>query len=529
MDAEVKLRSAPAGPRSPTPSGRVSSRLRNGVAIAGLAILVALAIGFTVLVRHWPFTQSALEAALAQTVPGKVQIASLRRTYFPSPGCVAEGVVITGNAAESGPVRVTIQRLTVHTGFLDVFRNTIQEVRAEGLQVMVPPGTGLSSGGGQSQSSPPSRVVRHFVADGAVVEFERNGDDSGSLRFQISQLSLSQDGPGSPVSFKSVLQNPEPPGVITSEGEFGPWKADDPGSTALSGWYRFENARLDVFDGIAGTLSSRGKFSGDLAHVKVEGTTATPDFELKRAGHRVKLNTRFSAVVDGVSGDTVLQSLQAQIGDTAIDSHANVKQQPSGAGKLTSVSGGGRGRVQDLLRLVSQDSPPALSGPVNFKAAVKFAPASGEFLKNVEVDGDFNIEGVRFSRPATQTGVNSLSARAQGKKVKQPAYAPEVDGDLQSHVVLKRGVATFSGLTFTAPGATAELSGTYNVVTERVNLRGNLRTKASLSHDTSGVKAILLKPLNPIFKKKSAGAVVGVSITGSYDKPSFGIDLPSGK
>jgi hypothetical protein len=33
-----------------------------------------------------------------------------------------------------------------------------------------------------------------------------------------------------------------------------------------------------------------------------------------------------------------------------------------------------------------------------------------------------------------------------------------------------------------------------------------------------------LKPLNPLFKRKKAGAVIPVKMTGSYHDPSFGYD-----
>lgn len=502
---------------------------RKKLAIAALVLLVLIAAGFIIVVRHWPFTQTAVAAALQETVPGNVQIGNFQRTYFPGPGCVAEGIVITGSGAEGSPVLIMVQKLTIETGFSDLFRNSIREVRAEGLRVMVPPGTRLKSENGKSGSRSSNRVVGRFVADGAAVEFERQGKEDHPLRFDIARLTLLQRGSDSPIRFQTVLHNPEPPGQITADGEFGPWKADDPASTALSGSYRFENAKLDVFKGIAGTLSSAGKFSGSLAHINVEGTTATPDFEVRRAGHRVSLKTRFAAVVDGINGNTVLQSLDVRLENTSIAAQVSVKEQSNGEGKLISVNGSGRGRVQDLLRLFSKHNPPALSGPIRFKAGVTFPSGHRSFLQKVALVGDFSIDGARFSKPATQAGLDALSARAQGHKVKQASDAPDVAGDLQSHVVLENGIATFSGLTFRAPGASAQLSGTYNLVNERVKLEGSLQTQASLSQATTGVKAILLKPFDPIFKRKSAGAVVGVSITGTSAQPSFGIDLGAHK
>jgi hypothetical protein len=52
-----------------------------------------------------------------------------------------------------------------------------------------------------------------------------------------------------------------------------------------------------------------------------------------------------------------------------------------------------------------------------------------------------------------------------------------------------------------------------------------LKTEASISDDSTGVKAVLLKPLDPLFKKKHAGAVVPVEMTGVYHDPHFGVSL----
>lgn len=77
----------------------------------------------------------------------------------------------------------------------------------------------------------------------------------------------------------------------------------------------------------------------------------------------------------------------------------------------------------------------------------------------------------------------------------------------------------------TAPGVQASMSGTYNLTNDRIDFHGTLRTQAEISNTTRGIKSILLKPLDPFFKKKNAGAVIPVEMVGTYDQPHFGIDL----
>jgi hypothetical protein len=69
------------------------------------------------------------------------------------------------------------------------------------------------------------------------------------------------------------------------------------------------------------------------------------------------------------------------------------------------------------------------------------------------------------------------------------------------------------------------MEGTYNLITEKIDLHGTLRTEASPSKTTSGVKALMLKVLNPFFKKTPVGYVMPVKITGTYEHPLFGLDL----
>ena len=75
------------------------------------------------------------------------------------------------------------------------------------------------------------------------------------------------------------------------------------------------------------------------------------------------------------------------------------------------------------------------------------------------------------------------------------------------------------------PGALARLEGTYNLLDERIDLEGDLAMQAELSEATKGFKSFLLKAVDPFFKKKKAGAVVPVRITGTYPHPSYGISL----
>ena len=116
-----------------------------------------------------------------------------------------------------------------------------------------------------------------------------------------------------------------------------------------------------------------------------------------------------------------------------------------------------------------------------------------------------------------------LSKRASGKK--KDTETPTVTADIKGSVLLSNEITKFQDVSFEVPGAEATLHGTYNLEDTKIDFHGDLKTEASLSDDSSGVKAVLLKPLDPLFKRKHVGAVVPVEMTGTYHNPHFGVSL----
>jgi hypothetical protein len=86
-------------------------------------------------------------------------------------------------------------------------------------------------------------------------------------------------------------------------------------------------------------------------------------------------------------------------------------------------------------------------------------------------------------------------------------------------------VIDFTNLTFAVPGAIVHLDGSYGLRNEELGFAGTLRTQAKVSQMTTGVKSFFLKLADPLFKKKAAGAVVPIKISGTRKEPKFGLDL----
>lgn len=97
--------------------------------------------------------------------------------------------------------------------------------------------------------------------------------------------------------------------------------------------------------------------------------------------------------------------------------------------------------------------------------------------------------------------------------------------EMQGSVLLSGGVAKFHDSTFKVPGAVAKMNGTYNLENSKIDFHGTLKTEASISEDTTGVKSVLLKPVDPLFKRKHAGADVPVEMTGTYADAHVGVSV----
>ena len=486
-----------------------------------------------------PFAQGKVAQDLEETVRAKVRFGKFRMTYFPHPGCVAENVTFSraGSPENSAPL-VTVQRIEIEAHYADIIARPgyVALVKLNGLRVQVPP---RGMGGEALPSNENSQVrVGEIVADGAVLEVARS-DGKDPLRFEMHSLTVRSFAHDSEWSYRVSMKNPEPPGEITSEGKFGPLNMNDLASTPLSGEYKFQQADLSVFNGIAGTLSSAGDFEGTLGEVGVRGTIDIPDFQVLRSKHPVHMTSRFSAAVNAKNGDVLLKQVQASFLQTSVAASGSVAGKAGQKGKTTSVDlEVNNGRIQDLLQLLASSKHAPMNGATSFKAHVTVLPLGRPFLKELVMRGDFGVTDAAFKKPSRQAQVEELSERARGAKkdkdnskdkseAKSDATADDPENvvmNLQGHLELREGVAKFSELTFNVPGAAARMNGTYNLENEQIDFHGTLKTDAELSQDTTGIKSALLKPLNPLFKRKKAGAVIPVKMTGSYHDPSFGFD-----
>jgi hypothetical protein len=326
--------------------------------------------------------------------------------------------------------------------------------------------------------------------------------------------------------FEAELTNPLPRGQIKAHGRFGPWGREKPGATPVDGQYTFENADLATIKGIGGILSSTGEFAGELGRIAVTGETRTPDFRLRYASQPVPLTTRFQAIVDGTDGDTYLEAVDAKLGETLIAAKGAIEGLPGVKGRNIKLNARiADGRIEDLLRLAVKSGTPALSGRISLQTDFLLPPGEADVIDKLRLDGKFDLSSARFSDRGVNDKLGEMSARASGRGSAPPPQQRVVT-DLEGTFRLATGTISFSDLRFHIPGADVQLAGSYGLRSEALNFDGTLRLQATISEVAGGgVKSLLLKAIDPLFKKKGAGTVLPIRVRGTRDDPKFGLDV----
>jgi hypothetical protein len=371
-------------------------------------------------------------------------------------------------------------------------------------------------------------VVDEIVADGAELDMLVRDPNKLPHIFYIRSLRLRHAGLGLPMAYDATLTNPVPEGVIDTHGQFGPWQRDQPRLTPLAGTYTFTHADLSTIRGLSGILSSKGQFNGPLDRIDVQGETSTPDFSLGISGHPVPLDTHFHAIVDGTTGNTMLDPVHAKLLNSEFVATGGVFRVPGDRYRrvlLDAVSN--HARLEDLLPLALTADKPPMTGDVTFRTRIDIPPGKGVVADRLKLDGEFHISSAKFSKLDIQNKVASLSRRGRGKTgdEAQAENSGSVASDFAGKFVLGDGVMTFSNLTFKVPGASVNLDGTYTLHGQAIDFQGALRLEATLSELTTGWKSILLKPFDKLFEKEGAGTYVPITITGTGSDPHFALDI----
>jgi len=509
--------------------------------VAGALIVGAVTIA---LVLRDGVVKRRVVRALSDHLDSDVTIGPLSVTWFPSARVIAEGLSIRRRVDPPGhPPIISATRFTVEPGLWHLLKGRARYVEVEGLRVTVPrrPSTRPALGdalavvegadgapkGFPETAAAPLRGVRvildRLVARDAQLVYTSSRPDSPPRVIQVHEVDLRDISFEAPMGYRAVLTNPLPRGRLVTTGQFGPFDPDDPGRSQIEGDYVLTGADFNTVKGLAGTVESRGLFSGQLDQMQVDGVTDTDDFQLDVAGHAVPLHTEFLAVVDGTNGDVFLTHVEGLLQDSAFAASGSIVKSPGDRHRQIRLEVEiPAGRVEDFLTLAASGAEPLVAGDVTLVTSFVLSQGEGRAIDRMELKGTIGISDATFSARATQAKVRAMSRRAQGKKEGERSV-PVVMG-LTGRFTYRKGIARFSSLTFRTPGAAVAVSGTLSARSGALNFTGTARFNASVSQLVGGVKGFFLKIVDPLFRRDGAGAQIPITIQGTQDAPDVTVD-----
>jgi hypothetical protein len=509
-------------------------------ALAGLAgVLVATTL---MLIAAVPLTSDALRHRMIRTLSDRldadVAIGDLHWRVFPRLHAEGTALTVRKRGVTAYPPLISVRSFSVDGYLLGVWRKHVTRVTLEGLDIQVPPDTDdndsrASQGSPGSSSSEGRADARAY--DGVVIDtldaneaqlvvIPRKASKAPRV-WAIHTLRMHNVGMNAAMPFEATLKNAVPPGEIDTTGNFGPWRSDDPGATALQGAFTFARADLSVFKGISGILSAHGTFGGMLERIVVDGATKTPDFTISVGGHPFPLDTKYRAIVDGTNGDTYLERIDASFLNSSLVAKGAVVDASNGAhGRTVSLDiDMQKGRIEDIMRMAVPTPKPPMTGALKVVTKFLLPPGDSDVPHRLQLDGAFSILAAQFTNYDVQGKIISLShlSRARGPETPKQNVASNFTGRFK----LGGGQLALPDLMFGVPGARVELAGHYALQRETFDFRGRLLMDAKISQTTRGFKSLLLKVVDPLFKRKGGGSSVPIKITGTRDKPEFGLDV----
>jgi hypothetical protein len=443
-------------------------------------------------------------------------------TLFPRLSVSGRGLAVTRAVDEDGLPMIAIDTFVISGSPWQLLQRRVAHVALDGVELRVRRGRGMPS-----RSGPPSnrdvRVDSITVQNGRLLIIPSNPERL-PLEFALHEVTLSDFGFDRASAFSAQITNPRPTALIRAEGSIGPWDTRSVPDTRLTGRYTMQDGDLGSIKGIGGRLESVGRFEGILERIRVEGSTTSPDFHLDIARHAVSLSTTFVATVDGTSGDTTLEQVDATLGESKLTARGSILSTPGVKGRSISLAVTASGaRFEDFLRLaVGGGAEPPMRGILTLDTSFLLPPSEEAVPLRLQLEGRFGIANGRFTSDTVQDKVDELSRRGQG----QPRNTA-VDNVLSSFggvFSMDNGVLRLPSLRFSVNGARVDLSGSYRLPTETMAFRGTLRLDAPVSKTVTGVKSFFLKAVDPLFRRNGAGTELPIAITGTVAEPSFRVE-----
>ena len=515
-----------------------------------LIAAIAVAIVTVVVVYRWqkPRVRQQIVTILSQQLGATVELDALDVQLGGTVRVSGRELVLHHKIHRDGPPLIRIESFVIEAPVLAILRKPIHisSVEMRGLRIFIPPKnkppdsdnpaqpaaalaqeqqTNDRTGSFASRLRGPSPVVvdRLSSPDAELAIGSRKPDRPPRL-FAIHDLTLTDAAFDRPTKYDAHLTIPKPIGTILAKGTFGPWDPDEPARSGVTGDYTFKDADLDTIKGIGGILQSSGSFQGVLERIVARGTTKMPDFSLDIGGAPMPLETVYTAIIDGTNGDTFLKPVRGILGATHLTADGGVVHTPGRKGRTVELDVLiDDGRLEDILHLAIDSTPPGMSGALRMKTRLELPPGDQPVPRRLYLKGEFRVASARFASNKVQDKIDELSRRGRGHP--EEDKVGNVASDLQGRFELKNGVLTLSPVSFSVRGAVIQMTGRYSLVTSTLDFTGTARMTARVSQMVTGWKRFPLKILDPLFAKQGAGAVFPIRVSGPVKKPEFKVEV----
>ncbi|RZU42958.1 AsmA-like C-terminal region-containing protein [Edaphobacter modestus] len=504
------------------------------IAIALLFVVIGFAATLEVMLhRAEPILRGRIVETLATRFDSRVEMDKLHVSVLSGLEVAGDGLRIfppdgVVDAGAKAPL-ISLERFAFHVNVMGLFQKPMHvgTVKVSGMTISIPPREMRQQGPKRDRRAGKIKIVVDQIDfDDSKLIIGTMKPDKDPKKFALKHIVMHNVGPNDPWRYDATLVNAVPTGNIHAVGTFGPWVNESPGDSAVTGKYTFDRADLNTIKGIAGILSSVGEFNGQLNRIVVDGTTETPDFSLDTAHHPMPLHTKFHAIVDGTSGDTYLQPVEAKLGDSEFTCRGEVINIKGKGHQINLDVDVPNGRIQDFLELAVKAQPAIMTGRLNMKTKLTIHPGKESVTQKIGLNGHFTLRSIHFVNPEWQDKVDMMSLRAQGEAKQAKPGAEDVSSLMTGQFGMGRGKLHFNRLAYALPGADINLAGVYSLDGNELDFDGKVRTKAALSNMVATWwKSWLLKPVDPFFRKNGAGAEIPVKISGSRGAPKFGLAL----
>jgi hypothetical protein len=529
----------------------LGKRPRFWASVGLIGLLVILGVMFTSVV---PLSSNILRKRIITTLSDKldsdVELGDLSIRVFPRLRADGKDLRVRRRGTPAGlPPLIVVKSFHVDANLMRLWRKHVDHVQLDGLDISIPPkqvrvqqkeakrAADAADPDKINKPEPtPEEKRKDPLKDGGVVLDRVDTSDARLIIipgkpdkvpkvWAIHHLLMHDLGATHSWPFEATLTNGVPPGEIQVTGGFGPWNRNEPGDTPLDGNFNFEKADLGVFKGISGTLASHGSFGGTLDQLEANGETDTPDFTIKVGGHPFPLHVKYKALIDGTNGDTRLQNIDAWFLSSYLHAVGAVLDGPKGEkGRTVSLDVAmDKSRIEDIMKMAVKSPTPPMTGALKLNTKFLLPPGDRDVVDRLRLDGQFWIDEATFTNYDVQGKIEELSKRASAKAAADTR--DQVASNFQGKFTLADGRLVLPDLTFEVPGAKVQLAGQYALEAEALDFKGQLLLDAKISETVTGVKSVLLKAVDPLFKQKDgSGSAIPIKIAGSRNAPQFGLD-----